>query len=147
MNGISRVFTLRMRSFRFAVVLMYGVVSAVADPPPVEIYSTPYWLIAGALGKITWVEIHNLAQAPVSGVAHLEILARKQGAHRGEIEHVCSHLAITTEALRRSVIRPYKTLGVYPESYFGAYERWKAEEKQGRAIVCSTSIQEFLKEH
>ena len=134
-----------MKSLFAVFILLYGAASVMADPKPEEIYSTPCWLIPGAPGKITWIEIHNPTEAPVSGIAHIEVLTRKKGAHGGEIERVCPHLAITTEALCRSVTRPYKTLGLYPESYFSAYREWQAAEKQRTAPICSSSIQEFLK--
>jgi hypothetical protein len=42
---------------------------------------------------------------------------------------------------------PLKTRGAYPERFYEALHRWQEDEKIGKANVCSTSIQEWLKEH
>lgn len=132
-----------MRTLLFTIAVFCCLPFAVAEPPP-DVYSAVYWQIAGQPGKTTWIEIHNRQEAQTSGVAHIMILARKRGAPVWEVEHVCDHLAITTAALQLSVVRPYKTRAVYPERYFEAYDRWKADEQKGTAVVCSTSIQDFL---
>ncbi len=133
-----------MRTLLIVITIFCGLRVAAAEPPP-EVYSTDYWQIAGQPGKTTWIEIHNRQEARTSGIAHIEVLARKKGAPVWEVEHVCDHLAITTAALQRSVVSPYKTRGAYPESYLEAYHRWKADEQKGIAFVCSTSIQDFLR--
>ncbi len=129
--------------FLLIAAVFCGLPFAVAEPP-LEVYSTDCWQISGQPGKITWIEIHNRQQAQTSGIAHLEVLARKKGVPVWEIEHVCAHLAVTTAALQHSVTHPYKTRPVYPETYAVAYERWKTDEQKGTAVVCSTSIQDFL---
>lgn len=132
-----------MKTLSVLIAFLCSLSALVAAPPP-DVYSTDYWQIAGPPGKVTWVEIHNRAEAPTSGVAHVEVLARKQGAPVWEVEHVCAHLAVTTAALQRSVMRPYRTRSVYPEAFITAYQRWKADEQKGVAVVCSTSIQDVL---
>ena len=121
-----------------------GSLSALAAGPPPDVYSTDYWQIAGEPSMVTWIEIHNREEAPTSGVAHVEVLARKRGAPVWEVEHVCGHLAVTTAALQRSVLRPYRTGSVYPETFITAYQRWRADEQKGAAAVCSTTIQDVL---
>lgn len=130
----------------FIAALSLGI-SAVRGGSPPEIYSTPFWEIAGPPGKVTWVEIHNIPEAQTTGVAHVSIITRKKGAPVWELEWVCPHVAITTDALRRSVIRPFKTRGSYPERFNEAYYRWQQDEQKGTAQIYSTSIQDFLKQH
>ena len=135
-----------MRALLLAVALMTGIPLARADPQP-DIYSSNLWEINGQPTKITWIEIHNSKEAQSSGITHVSVHARKKGSPVWELEWVCSHIAITTDALKRSVIRPLKERGAYPEHFYEAYHRWQADEKNGKAIICSTSIQEWLKEH
>ena len=112
-----------------------------------EIYSTDYWEIPGPANKITWVEIHNSKEAKISGIAHVSVLSRKKGDPVWELVWVSDHIAITTEALKRSVSRPFKTRGAYPERYYEARKKWQDDQNIGKAIICCTSIQELLKEH
>jgi hypothetical protein len=135
-----------MRALFLAVAFLTAVPIAQSAPQP-DIYSSDFWEIAGQPKKITWIEIHNSKEAQSSGIVHVSVLARQKGAPVWELEWVCNHIAITAEALKRSVIRPFKTRGAYPEKFYDAYHRWLADEKDGKAIICSTSIQEWLKEH
>ncbi len=128
----------------FLAVLSLAIYGARAGSQP-DIYSTNFWEIGGKAGNVTWVEIHNSKEAKNTGVAHVSVITRKQGSPVWEIEWVCPHIAITTEALKRSVIRPFKTREVYPERFLEAYKRWKEDEKKGAAVICSTSLQDFLK--
>ena len=113
-----------------------------ADSQP-DIYSTAFWLVPGSPGKITWIEIRNIEEAKTTGIAHVWVLARK----KGYFESVCDHIAITTEALRRSVIRPCKPFSpLYPERYEQSLRNWESDEKQGKAIICTTSIVDYLKQ-
>ncbi|MEA3188673.1 MAG: hypothetical protein QOD99_2503 [Chthoniobacter sp.] len=52
-----------------------------------------------------------------------------------------------SDALKRSVTRPFRTRGAYPERYYEALQRWQHDQKEGKALICSTSIQDWLKEH
>jgi hypothetical protein len=138
--------------FRQLLLILFSVLicgfSSVADAAsPADLYSANCWEIAGASGKLTWVEIHNGDEARSSGIAHVEVLARKSGDPIWEIEHVCPHLAITTEALKRSVVRPLREKSVYTETFDAAFARWKLAAKGGTSVVCTTSIEDFLRKH
>lgn len=109
-----------------------------------DLYSSDFWEIAGTSKNVTWVEIHNSQEARKSGIAHVSILTKKKGDPGWELAWVHPHLAITTDALKRSVIRPLKIKGAYPEKFMEAYGRWKEDEKRGTASVCTTSIQDFF---
>lgn len=103
------------------------------------------WEIKGEKDKITWVVIHNPDGARKSGIVHIEVIARKKGAPEWSVEHVCNHMAITEEALSKSVIRPLKTGKVYPESFDSAYSEWQEQAGKGNKVVCTTSLAECLK--
>jgi hypothetical protein len=132
--------------FMICFVLSLGICGAKPGSLP-DIYSTDYWEIAGKTGYVTWVEIHNSQEAGTGGIAHVSVMTRKKSAPVWEPEWLCPHIAITTEALQHSVIRPFKTRGTYPERFKEAYARWKEDEKNGTALICTTSIQDFLRAH
>jgi hypothetical protein len=114
---------------------------------PLDVYSTNYWEIAGSAEKMTWVEIHNRQEAKSTGIAHIEVLARRRSDPVWEVQHVCFHMAITTDALRRSVLRPVQVKSVYPETYEAAFARWKLAAQEGSPMICTTSIEDYLKHH
>ena len=118
-----------------------------ASPLP-DIYSRGFWVISETPETVTWVEIFNTPEsAAQTGLAHVAVLSKRKSDPVWEFKWVCDHIAITTDALKRSVIRPYKIKGgAYPAEHFDpAYASWSAEEKEGKAPICSTSIADFLK--
>ena len=135
-----------MKAFFLVGAALAGAFSGTMAAAQPDVYSIDYWEIPGPANQITWVEIHNSKEAKASGIAHLSVLTRKKGAPRWALVRVRNHIAITTEALQRSVTRPLKTRGAYPERYYEALHRWQDDQKSGKAIVCSTSIEELLKE-
>jgi hypothetical protein len=134
MKGIFLIFAL----------LALSILQSEADSK-INLYSANCWEIAGPPGKITWVEIHKGLGEESTGVVHVEVLSRKKDSPVWEIKHVCSHVAITTDALQRSVIRPLKILTVYPETFEGGYRSWKEASEKAPPVICTTSIQDFLK--
>jgi hypothetical protein len=101
------------------------------------------WQIApqGTLSR--WIEIHNLEEAKRSGVFHIEVLGQRKAKTRQPLQHLKSHMAITLNALKRSVVRPLRSGSVYPESFDGAYARWRALPEPERQ-VCDRTITECL---
>jgi hypothetical protein len=101
------------------------------------------WQIAprGALAR--WIEIHNLDEAKRSGVFRIEVLAQRKGKTRQPIQHLKAHMAITLNALKRSVVRPLRSGSVYPESFTAAYARWQALPEAQRQ-VCDRGVTECL---
>jgi hypothetical protein len=136
-----------MRTFLLLALLTVSVPTAKAAAPPPEIYASNFWEIPSPPDKTLWIEIHKTDEAKTSGIAHISVYSRKKGAPGWESKWVCAHIAITTEALLRSVSRPSKLLGLYPESYYEALKRWEDDQKKGQAQICTTSIQDWLKEH
>jgi hypothetical protein len=106
--------------------------------------SVKNWEVRGAPGKITWVELHDPDPADPS-VIHVELLARKRTDKPWEVEHLRPHVAITLDALERSVVRPLRAKsGVYPESFNFGYKHWKEEADAGKRVVCSTTLYECV---
>lgn len=131
--------------FLFAALLFASPSTRASSQP--EIYSRDFWEIDGKPGNTTWVEIHNSKEAQATGIAHVSIITRKKGSPVWELQWICPHIAVATDALKRSVVRPFKTRAAYPERFFEAYDRWKDDKTKGTAVICSTSIQDYLKEH
>jgi hypothetical protein len=87
------------------------------------------------------VVIHNLDEASSSGIYHIEVIAREKGKPKWQIKRQAPHLAITEDALRRSIINPLKSGSVYPEPYEDAFKEW---QKSSNAFICDTSVIECL---
>jgi len=143
-NRYSSLRTLQALALATAYALVF-VASGRAEPPAKpNIFSWPLWTIRGNPGFVTWVEIQNGEEAKKTGVAHIEVACYRKGAPN-DCFHLCNHMAITTEALEKSVLRPRKTGAMYPESYQGALRQWQADEKAGKAVIYNKTIQEVLK--
>src|SRR5947199_10463736 len=107
-----------------------------AEQPPLR--SVKNWEVRGAPSKLTWVELHDSDPADPS-LIHVEVLSRKKTGKPWEIEHLCPHVAITLDALQRSVVRPLREKrGVYPESFDFGYKHWKEEAVAGKRDICAT---------
>ncbi len=124
----------------FAFLVPGGAFAITAD----ELYKRECWQIGGPPGETRYIEIHTLVEAPKTGIAHISILSRKKGAPVWEFDRLVPHLAITTEALRDSVIKPTKDRGSYPEEFEYEYARWKTEQVQGKAFVCEVPVSQYL---
>jgi len=91
-----------------------------------------------------WVVIHNLAQARDTGIFHLEVIAHEKGRPSWDVKRICPHMAVTKDALKRSVIKPLNRGAVYPEAFDDAYAKWKKEADEGRKVICDRSVLECL---
>lgn len=102
------------------------------------------WSIAPTEKMNRWVVIHNLEEAKVSGIYHLEVIGRNKGDAAWQIKHLVPHMAISKEALEKSIINPLKKGGVYPETYENAYSKWLKENNDKGGATCKTSILECM---
>jgi len=102
------------------------------------------WQIQGTANQNRWLIIHNLEEAKATGVFHIEIIGRNNGQPAWSIVHLRDHMAISLEALKRSVIRPLKRGAVYPESFDTAYTQWKQAADGGRLDICATTVVDCL---
>ena len=117
---------------------------ALAAPPNLESHSKGIWSIGGTKGEKRWIIIHNLAEGKHTGVYHIEVIQRPVGAPVWQILRLVKHMAITEEALKRSIVKPLQRGDVYPESFDGALVKWKAENGGKGGAVCSSSVLECL---
>lgn len=102
------------------------------------------WEIAPDGAMIRWVVIHNLAEARDSGVFHIEVVGRERSKPSWDVRRIRAHMAVTKEALKKSVVRPLERGAVYPEPFDDAYAQWKKQADGGRREVCETSVPECL---
>jgi hypothetical protein len=102
------------------------------------------WAIEGK-GKLSrWIVIHNLAEAKNTRAFHIEVVGRVKGRPSWDIKHICNHMAISEDALKRSVTKPLDKGAVYPDAFDDAYAKWKKDAEAGQKVVCDRSVQECL---
>jgi hypothetical protein len=102
------------------------------------------WEIApeGTLSR--WIVIHNLEEARDSGIFHIEVIGREQSGPIWDVKRIQPHMAVTKDALKRSVMKPLDRGAVYPEAFDDAYAQWKRNADSGQKVVCESSILECL---
>lgn len=100
------------------------------------------WSLAPTADGERWVEIH--ATDP-DGSLHVEVIGRRRGAPVWEIRHLAPHLAISPEALARSVGAALARGSVYPETFDDAFARWRAARERGEPVpVCTRTVDDCL---
>ncbi|MCK7510905.1 MAG: DUF5086 domain-containing protein [Desulfobacterales bacterium] len=92
-----------------------------------------------------WIVIHNLDEARGSEIFHIEVIGREKGEAILGRQRIRPHMAVTLEALKRSVIKPLQTGAVYPEPFDDAHAAWEKDFDAGKKDVCDTSILECVK--
>jgi|SRR5271165_2963275 len=121
-------------------VLLVG--PALAQPLPIE---GGTWKIRGTPEQTRWVEVHMIEPWNGTQLFHVEVLGRKTGDPSWQVIHLVRHMAITEQALRRSVLRKSRELSVYPETFDGAYAVWKSRYANGKAAICEVSVEDCMK--
>ncbi len=101
-----------------ALVALLSLMTGARAIPPGQLQLSDSWLIEGPAGEKRWVEIHRSADE--TEIMHISIISRKIGAEQWEITRVVPHLAITTEALCQSVIKPAKEKTRVPRGFRGS---------------------------
>lgn len=136
----------KIMSFLTAVLLCSIPAGAVAlDDAALFGHTKGIWAIEGKGSLQRWVVIHNLAEAKGTGVFHLEVIGHEKGRPSWDIRRICPHMAVTKDALKRSVVKPLNKGAVYPEAFDDAYAKWKKEADAGRKVVCDMSVPECLR--
>lgn len=102
------------------------------------------WVVDETSKTMTWVEIHQTDDTQSTGIFHVSVYLMKKNS-RSDYLWRCPHLAVSRDALERSVIRPIKRAGFYPESFEQGYNYWQQDQKKGTAFVCTTTIADFVK--
>lgn len=128
--------------FLFALMFSFGSFAADVN---LDAHSTGIWSIAGTPTQNRWLIIHNLAEAKISGIYHIEVIGRGKKAPVWKIKHLANHIAMTKEALLASVMKPLNTGGVYPESFDDAFANWKQQNSGRGGVICTTTVLECMK--
>ena len=102
------------------------------------------WAIQGKGTLDRWIVIHNLAEAKDTGIFHIEVIGHVKGRPSWDIKRICNHMAISLDALKRSVMKPLNKGAVYPEAFDDAYANWKKDAEAGQKAVCDRSVLECL---
>lgn len=116
--------------------------SALAQSLPIEVGT---WKIRGTSEQSRWVEVHIIEPWNGTQLFHVEVLGHKTGDPSWQVIHLVRHMAITEQALRRSVLRKSRELAVYPETFDGAYAVWKSRYANGQAAICDVSVEDCMK--
>jgi uncharacterized protein DUF5086 len=126
---------------RVILVLVFSA-PLLAEQPALRSFKN--WEVRGAPDSITWIELHDV-DATDPSVIHVEVLSRKKRDPNSGPRHMRAHLAITLDALQRSVVRPLRDQrGVYPESFYFAHKHWQEEAAVGKREVCTTTLYECV---
>ena len=82
-----------------AAVLLLTVKCAFAKNPDIASNDKGIWSIVGSEKEDRWVIIHNLAEAQVTGLFHIEVIQEGIDAPAWQIVRIVKHMAITEDAL------------------------------------------------
>lgn len=126
--------------FLLIAALFIASLARAGDAGRLQRHEKGIWSIAGTASANRWIVIHNLREAAETGMYHIEVLGRGKGDPKWKVERIRPHLAITPQALDRSVLEPLSSGAVYPESFDDAFHRWQKERALGGAFVCKTSV-------
>jgi hypothetical protein len=116
---------------------------ALAEEPEVP-GENDIWELSHSESSVEWLVIHNLADGKQSGVFHVEVLSRNLDDPIWKFTRLAAHMALTEDALRRSVQRPLQSGRVYPEHFNEAYAKWQKQREAGTARICDTTVLECL---
>ncbi|KAF0814972.1 hypothetical protein IGB42_00048 [Andreprevotia sp. IGB-42] len=93
------------------------------------------------------MSLHDLARSGHTGIYHLEVLGLRRGDPAWKVRHLVDHMAITEEALLRSIIKPLKRGGVYPESFHWAYQAWQALNHGAGGDICQSNVLQCMRDN
>lgn len=131
--------------FAGALIVLGALQAHAVDDAALFAHKPGIWAIQGKGTLSRWVVVHNLAEARDTGVFHIEVIGRVKGRPSWDIKRICSHMAISKDALKRSVTRPLNRGAVYPEAFDDDYAAWKKEADAGRKVICERSVLECLR--
>lgn len=102
------------------------------------------WSISAGADESRWIVIHDIVKGASTGIYHVEVLARKNGAPAWQVRHLANHIAITEAALLRSVVKPLSKGAVYPESFETSYKDWQSQNNGAGGGVCQSEVVQCL---
>lgn len=134
----------RSRGCWLAGALLFLMSVSATAAESLETHTAGIWAIEPIAGLDRWLVIHNLEESLASGIYHIEVLARPTGEPAWRVDRIAPHMAISAEALQRSIVSPRDKGAVYPESFNDAFRAWQAENSGEGGQICTTSVQECL---
>jgi len=134
----------RRSSLRDAIVLTVLACAASVASAQNGTHDVGSWVIRGTPIEARWVEIHQVERRNGTQLYHIEVLGRRTGNCSWEVLHLVPHMAITEAALFRSIRGPSRELGLYPETFDGAYVQWQQLNASGKAPICSRSVEHCM---
>ena len=114
--------------------------SAVASNADIESHKQGIWSIADTEKEKRWIVIHNLDEGKSTGIYHIEVIQKATDAPSWQIVRLKKHIAITAEALKRSIIKPLNKGAVYPEPFNDALAEWERKNGGKGGNVCKSSV-------
>jgi hypothetical protein len=94
-------------------------------------------------GSSCWCVIR--AYDSTEAVYHIEVVCKGSKNPSWQIEKLAPHMAITPEALEKSVRKPKNKGDVYPEQYEEHKKKWDENKLNGiQPVVCKETIKECL---
>ena len=103
------------------------------------------WALQSPTQAKRWVIIRDLGEGHSTGIYHVEVLERLPGQQRWQFKRLAAHMAVTTKALRASVVRAIKRDEPYPELFREGLARWRKLNEGGQAPICATTITDCLR--
>jgi hypothetical protein len=127
------------------ILLLLGLLFTNLADAEINLDNNTIWSISDSKKQNRWLIIHNLNQANASGIYHIEVLGKDKKAPAWQIEHLAKHIAITKQALLKSIIKPLTKGDVYAESFDSGFAQWQKQNNGNGGAVCISSVLECLK--
>ena len=125
---------------RTIATLCLSLLSSAVTAADVTSHDPGIWSITPTDTMNRWVIIHNLPEAIESGIFHIEVIGCYKDDATWQVQRLVKHMAITREALEKSVITPLNSGAVYPEVYEDAYSAWRAQNQGEGGTICKASV-------
>jgi hypothetical protein len=98
------------------------------------------WSLDTSDGIERWLVVHAVP-SDHDPAFHIEVLQAAIGDPAWKFRRLVPHMAVSEEALRRSIHGRSSRKEPYPEAYDYAYESWR---KDGRNTICTTTVTQCL---
>jgi hypothetical protein len=101
------------------------------------------WTLDAPQGTERWLAIHAVPTEQDSSF-HVEVMEAAIGDPPWKFHWLAPHMAISEDALRRSIRGPSRRRADYPETYESAYRSWLVASAAGAAKTCTTAVAQCL---
>lgn len=104
------------------------------------------WSMADTADMHRWLVIHEPDRGRKTGIYHIEVIGRKKSDPAWKIIRLVNHMAITEQALKKSIVTPLDKGAVYPEAFQDALRQWQSLNNGKGGAVCRTSVTQCMKQ-